>query len=194
MSARVLIAAARAEGLTIVAEGGNLVIETDRDPPAALLAELRQHKAELLAVLSEDDPEERAAIMAEDAGVPRAWVEGFARLDPDRPLGNVPPRRWRAVYRAIGAFLDHWGAEAVRLGWTAEDLFGADADRPEVTWLNSGPLWSGDSARVIELYADRIAFETATGARQTAPKRPLLRPRVLPWDQVPKAATAMYRR
>jgi hypothetical protein len=182
MSARALIAAARAEGLTIVAEGDNLVIETDRDPPAALLAELRQHKAELIAVLSVDDPEEGAAIIAEHASVLRAWAEGIARLDPDRPLSNVPPRRWRAVCGAIGAFLDRWGAEAVRLGWTAEDLFGADADRPEVTWLNSGPLWSGDSARVIEMHTDRIVFATRTGARQTAPKRPPLRPRVLPWE------------
>ena len=61
MSAHALIAAARAEGLTIGIEGDNLVIETDRDPPAALLAQLREHKAELLAVLSADDPEERAA-------------------------------------------------------------------------------------------------------------------------------------
>ena len=39
MSARALLDAAAAEGLTLGVEGGNLVIETDRDPPAELLAE-----------------------------------------------------------------------------------------------------------------------------------------------------------
>jgi hypothetical protein len=119
---------------------------------------------------------------------PAGWRAGFARLDADRPPAglSMPPRRWRAIIEAIGAFLDRWGAEAARLGWTAHDVFGADADRPEVTWLNSGPLWSaGDGAGVIEVHADRIVFETPTGARQTAPKRPLLRPRVLPWELAP---------
>src|SRR4051794_35642630 len=73
VSARALIDAAVAEGLTLGVEGRNLVIETDRDPPAALIALLREHKAALIAVLS-DDPEERAAIVAEGAGVPRAWA------------------------------------------------------------------------------------------------------------------------
>src|SRR5947207_14127575 len=37
--------------LSIEVEGGDLIVEADRDPPAGLLAELRQHKAELIAVL-----------------------------------------------------------------------------------------------------------------------------------------------
>jgi hypothetical protein len=69
-------------------------------------------------------------------------------------------RRWRAVIDAIGTFLDRWAAEAAALGWQATDIFGADAARPEVTWLNAGPLWSGDGARVIAVHADRIVFET----------------------------------
>jgi hypothetical protein len=125
---------------------------------------------------------ERVAIVEHDGKIPREWAEGFARLDPDRPPRDVPPHRWRSICDAISAFLDCWGAEAARLGWTAHDLFGADGERPEVTWLNSGPLWSGDGARVVELDADRIVFETRGGARQTAPRRPPLRPRVLPWE------------
>jgi hypothetical protein len=61
-------------------------------------------------------------------------------------------------------------------------LFGADADRPEVTWLNSGPLWSNEGTCVIEVHADRIVFGTSGGAQQTAAKRPPLRPRILPWE------------
>jgi hypothetical protein len=85
----------------------------------------------------------------------------------------------------MGTFLDRWAAEAAALGWQAADIFGADAARPEVTWLNAGPLWSGDGARVVEVHADRIIFETKGGARQSAYKRPHLRPRALPWELVP---------
>lgn len=127
----------------------------------------------------------RSAIVKFDGGIPRSWAEGFARLDRDRPPAGVPPRRWQVVFDAIRTFLDRWAAGAAALGWQAEDIFGADAARPEVTWLNAGPLWSGDGARVVEVRADRIIFETKGGARQSAYRRPHLRLRALPWDLAP---------
>ena len=130
---------------------------------------------------------ERAAIVEHDGGIPHAWAEGFARLHPDRAPAGVPLRRWQAVIDAIGTFLDRWAAVAAALGWQAADIFGADAARPEVTWLNAGPLWSGDGARVVEVHADRIIFETKGGARQNAYRRPHLRPRSLPWELAPSS-------
>lgn len=129
--------------------------------------------------------EERAGIVDHDGKIPREWAEGFARLDPDRPPARVPLRRWRAVIDVIGTFLGRSAAEAAALGWQAADIFGADSARPDVTWLNAGPLWSGDSARVVEVHADRIIFETKGGARQSAYRRPHLRPRSLPWELLP---------
>jgi hypothetical protein len=133
------------------------------------------------------DAEEEYAAFEQEGKIPRAWAEGFASLDPDQPpYGlSLSSERWRTICVAIGDFVDHWGAEAVRLGWSAEDIFGADASRPEVTWLNSGPLWCVNGGRVIEIHADKIVFETAAGARQIATKRPPLRPRVLPWELAP---------
>jgi hypothetical protein len=66
-----------------------------------------------------------------------------------------------------------WAAEAAALGWQAADIFGTDAARPEITWLNAGPLWSGDGARVVEVHADRIIFETKGGARRSAYNGPI---------------------
>jgi len=57
MRAARLLVAARAAGLSLQIDGENLIVEADRDLPAELIAELREHKAELMAVLSRRDPE-----------------------------------------------------------------------------------------------------------------------------------------
>jgi hypothetical protein len=126
--------------------------------------------------------DERAAILEHDGGIPRDWAEGFAQLDPTRPPGGIPVRRWQAVIDAIGTFLDRWAAKAIANGWQAADIFGADAIRPESNWLNAGPLWAGDGARVIEVHPDRILFETRGGVRQSHPRRSHMRLRLLPWE------------
>jgi hypothetical protein len=46
--------------------------------------------------------EERAALIEHEGNIPREWAEGFARLDPNRPPGDVPLRRWRAFVDDIG--------------------------------------------------------------------------------------------
>jgi hypothetical protein len=73
---------------------------------------------------------ERAAAVEYDGKVPRAWAEGFARLHPDRPSGDVPPRRWQQFVSDVGRFLDGpFCAIAAAIGWGPYDLFGADRDR-----------------------------------------------------------------
>src|SRR5690348_15488396 len=63
--------------------------------PDHLVDKLRAAKPELLALLSntrtpttqnwDETEEERAAIIEYDGGVPRAWAEALARLDPANP-------------------------------------------------------------------------------------------------------------
>ena len=65
-----LLQTARAAGLSLAASGDNLVIETDIDPPPELLAELRERKAELIALLARIDrqpPETQAGDILADA-------------------------------------------------------------------------------------------------------------------------------
>jgi hypothetical protein len=50
--------------------------------------------------------EERAAIVEHDGGILRAWVEGLARLHPDRPPGDVPLRWWQRFVDDVATFLD----------------------------------------------------------------------------------------
>jgi hypothetical protein len=79
-------------------------------PPAAERA---------LAIWGEAE-EERAAIVEHDGAIPRAWAEGFARLDPGRPPGDMPLKRWQRFVDDVGRFLDSpFCAVAAALGWTS---------------------------------------------------------------------------
>jgi hypothetical protein len=75
-------------------------------------------------MMNSDDFGGRAALIEYGAGVPREWAEGFARLDMAMPPKGFDERRWRTLIDDGGKFLDRWGADAARLGWTAADVFG----------------------------------------------------------------------
>lgn len=153
-------------------EGGNLVIETDCDPPAALIAQLREHKAALIAVLS-DGPEERAAIIEEGAGVPRAWAEGFAALCARPPPAGFWPDRWQRIIDATGAFLDRWAGKAIRCGWSDLDVFGCDPDRAAARFVCMGLVLLLDRCEVAAINRDGADLVTVTGAHQRFRRRPL---------------------
>jgi hypothetical protein len=133
-----------------------------------------------------DAAEERAAIVEYEAGVPRAWAEGFARLDPDRPAADVPPKRWLTFIDDVGRFLDGSFAEkAAALGWGPFDLFGCDRDRPFARTDRCGLLWLLKGDRLIALTAETAVIETAAGVRQTYRRRPGVPGGVLPWELAP---------
>ena len=118
--------------------------------------------------------DERAAIVEYDGEIPRAWAEGFARLDPDRPPADVPPRRWQRFVDDVGRFLDDgWAAEAAALGWGPLDLFGCDRERPFARIDHAGLLWLLNGDRLVELDRHRAMIETRTGARQSYRRRPV---------------------
>jgi hypothetical protein len=78
----------------------------------------------------EDATNERAAIGEFDAGIPRAWAEGFARLDRQQPLAGYSDSQWRQIIDDSGRFLDSWGPKAAGLVWTVADVFGLDPRSP----------------------------------------------------------------
>src|SRR5260370_10125625 len=132
MNAHRLIEDVRAAGFSIEVDGGDLIVEADRDPPSELVAELRAHKAELIAFLTSnrdeesgaDELDERAAIIEYGAGVPRRWAQGFAALCSMSAPSGFTPERWQRIIDAAGVFLDRWGDEAVRCCWSDLDVFG----------------------------------------------------------------------
>jgi hypothetical protein len=130
-----------------------------------------------------DAEEERAAIVEYDGGAPRAWAEALARLDPDKPAGDVPPRRWLSFIDDCGRFLDRgWAARAAALGWGPLDLFGCDRERPFAR-DHLGLLWLVNGGTIVELHRARAIIETAGGAQQSYRRRPLEVGRVvLAWE------------
>jgi hypothetical protein len=129
--------------------------------------------------------EERAAIVEHDGNIPRAWAEGFARLDPGRPPADVPPRRWRAFVDDVGRFLDGgFAAQAAKLGWGPYDLFGCDRDRPYARIDRAGLLWLLDGHQLLVLSENTATIETRTCARQTFRRKPGEPGRVLAWELV----------
>jgi len=140
-AALALLESARLQGLEIKASGNHLKLRALHKPPDDVIAEVKLHKSELLALLTppvDDTFEERAALVEYGAGVPREWAEGFARLDLASPPKGFDKRRWRTLIDDGGKFLDRWGAEAARLGWSALDVFGAHPIAPAVRYDAAG--------------------------------------------------------
>jgi hypothetical protein len=129
--------------------------------------------------------EERGAIVEHDGAISRAWAEAFARLDPDRPPGDVPPRRWQRFVDDVGMFLDRWAAYAAALGWGPHDLFGCDRDRPFARIDRAGLLWLLNGDRLAALSENTATVETRTGARHTYRRKPYEPGRVLAWELTP---------
>jgi hypothetical protein len=129
--------------------------------------------------------DERAAAIEYDAGISRDWAEGFARLDPNHPPGDVPSHRWLLFIGDIGRFLDSdWAAKAMALGWGPYDLFGCDRIRPFARIDQLGLCWLLNSNRLIALTEHTATIETPSGARQTYRRKPSGPGRVLAWELV----------
>jgi hypothetical protein len=119
-----------------------------------------------------DAEEDRAAIAQFDGKIPRAWAEGFVRLHPDRPPGDVPPPRWLRFVDDVGLFLDSpFCAAAVALGWGPYDLFGCDRERPFARIDDLGLLWLLDGGRLLALTANTATIKTSNGSILTYRRR-----------------------
>jgi len=159
---------------------GEAPFQPDLAPLAGLAGSLRQDPERPSSPATE---EERAAIVEDECTIPRAWAEGLARLDPDRPPGDVPPRRWQTLIVDVRGFLDSdFAAVAAALGWQALDLFGCDRDRPFARVDQAGLLWMLDRAKLVALSENTATIEIGTGARQTWRCKPSEPGRVLAWE------------
>lgn len=129
-----------------------------------------------------DAEAERASLAEHDGNIPLEWAEGFVRLDPDRPPGDVPLRRWQRFVDDVGMFLDRWATYASALGWGPHDLFGCNRDRPFARIDQSGLLWLLNGAKLVALSEDAAGIETRTGERHAYRRKPNQPGSVLAWE------------
>ena len=115
------------------------------------------------------DFEERAAIIEDGAGVPRAWAEGYARLSLTKhPLGFTE-KQWRQTINDGGRFLDRWAVKADRLGWSPEDAFGGRHLNPK--WDRFGLVGLINGGDVVMMIRDAAKIRLESGSSVIYPRR-----------------------
>lgn len=63
-------------------------------------------------------------------------------------------KRWELACRDAKSFLADWGDDALRLGWTGNDLFGLHAFAPLTRYSDMGLVWVLQGREVLELTED----------------------------------------
>lgn len=56
--------------------------------------------------------------------------EGLKSLRDDQPRGDYDQERWCGVFRDIMQFAQSWANHPLGIGWTVEELFGANPEQP----------------------------------------------------------------
>jgi len=197
MSAAEALKAAHAAGLWLGLDGNDIVLEASTPPPRAVLDLLARNKASIVRLLrpAKDDGslpysdtlfELRVGFIEYDCLGPRTWTESLTRLDPARPPGDVPPKRWVQFIDDCGHFIDNgWAERASKLGWTPFDLFGCDRFKPFARVDRCGLLWLLDGGQLRFLTADRAVINKANGASTTFYRGPHEPDQVLAWEFAP---------
>jgi hypothetical protein len=89
------------------------------------------------------------------------------RLESSAAIAGILPLDRLRLVRDARAFLDEWGVEAARLGWTAEDLFGLHPAAPEARYDATGLVPLLPNRRVVSISADRATIRTPSGGSLT---------------------------
>lgn len=148
-----VLAAARAAGVRVVIDGDGLKMKAAAKPPDAVIEAIRRHKPEILELLRSNPYGEVVAKLRSKCP---------ARIDPDR---------WEQAIRDADSFLSQWGAQALALGWTADELFELHTPpkqpRPNYSRLSrydeTGLIWLLRGRLVVVLTETTAAIQTDTG-------------------------------
>jgi len=136
-----------------------------------------------------DDLAERAALIEEGSGCPRAWAEGYAALSMMSPPAGFMSQRWQRIVDAAGVFIDRWAAEAARCGWSAVDVFGCHPAAPDKRFDAMGLVLLLDRADVVAVDPDGADLMARNGgARTRFYRRPLPPETVSLWELALSAA------
>lgn len=112
-----------------------------------------------------------AVLLEAPNGVPEVWVQGVADLLVMPTPTDWPTARWATLQEDARVFLDTWGGQADRLGWTAHDLFSvhSGASYARVDAMGLVPLLGG--RRVVALCEEGAAIEVSAGTQSFRRRR-----------------------
>jgi TubC N-terminal docking domain len=175
-------------GGTVRLEGDMLRLSVPQPLPDELRTRLREHKAEVVALLSAAEPANDVVLegqLGHDvAGLPREIAGGVcAILSADEARG-IPPQRWPRVQRDAARLVEGgWLERALALGWTAADLLGCDRRAPWHRLDRAGLVLLVGGHEIVELTEDVAALRTSTGSVLRFRRRPPATPPVaLLWE------------
>jgi hypothetical protein len=175
-------------GGTVRREGGALRLSALEPLPDKLRARLRQHKAEIVALLSAaeraNDGSPEGPAVHSVAGLPQEIADGVrAILTADRAQ-RIPPQRWPQVQHDAARLVQGgWLERALALGWSAADLFGCDQRAPWHRLDRAGLVLLTGGHEIVELTEEVAALRTSTGSVLRFRRRPAATPPVaLLWD------------
>ena len=191
-------------GAQFVMSDNGIEVAAPAPLPDTFMAELRDHKAEIIDFLKNETPvtdpelkpfddtdfEERAA-MNEEA--PRAWAEGYARLCTLPRHPDYTETRWQGLVDDAGLFLDKWATQVDGLGWKTQEVFGVHHAKPSTRIDLQGLVPCIRGRKVVAVSADSATIETLTGARQRIFRRTDTNSpgRVAVWEIDPKDEKAL---
>jgi hypothetical protein len=175
VTAAPVIEAVRRAGGRILVRGDHLRLSAPVPLPDGLIAEVRQHKAEILDLLGTAAPvfseRQRPSASPVEISIER-WRRGVERLSSMSPPLRYPERARTQLLVDAGRFLDRWGTQAERLHWRTWELFGCHRRAPfgRIDSMGLVPLLRGNE--LVALTDAEGAIRTRTGARQTYRRKP----------------------
>jgi hypothetical protein len=183
-----LLQAVSAAGGLIRLEGDTLQLAAPEPLPEELRARLRQHKAEIVALLSATEPAHDASpglpAVCNVAGLPREIADGVRAILTADGAQRIPPQHWPRVQRDAARLVEGgWLERALTRGWIAAGLFGCDRRAPWHRLDRAGLVLLTGGREIVELTEEVAALRTSTGSMLRFRRRPPPRPPVaLLWE------------
>jgi hypothetical protein len=95
------------------------------------------------------------------------WRNAFGALRPtSSPCRYLGAAAWANIHEACTDFIERFGAEVVRLGWTAPQLFGVHPQHGTLRIDWCGVMITGGN-KAIGIEPDRIMFGNVSDYRNT---------------------------
>ena len=151
-------------GCTLTLDGETVRLRAPQPLPDDVLAELREHKAEVIDFLA----------ARQRNGVPVEWIEGVDQILASGPLGDWRPGPWEALQAALPAFMKTWAPKAATAGWSTLDVFGCHPGAPFHRLDCRGLALCLYGARIVALaeHSAGLVFVAGGNARMTFRKAP----------------------